>query len=205
MPAHLSTPSFAARAVRLVAMSALLLAGAFCALLLAVRLVAFPAIEARRDDIAQWMAKRIGQPVEIDALVTGWDGWNPKLSVRGFRVRARAPRWQRFAGLPRVDLLVAWTSLPLLDLRLKELLIEGPRLSLRRDTAGRLHLAGIEREPDEGDRRYRRRGLADAPAARSSSAMRWSRGTTNTARRRNCCSIMSRSVSSSGSAAIRPA
>ena len=150
MPAHLSTPSFAARAVRFVAMSALLLAGAFCALLLAVRLVAFPAIEARRDDIAQWMAKRIGQPVEIDALVTGWDGWNPKLSVRGFRVRARAPDGSVLLALPRVDLLVAWTSLPLLDLRLKELLIEGPRLSLRRDTAGRLHLAGIEREPDEG-------------------------------------------------------
>jgi uncharacterized protein YhdP len=89
MPAHLSTPSFAARAVRLVAMSALLLAGTFFALLLAVRLVVFPAVEARRDDIAQWMAKRVGQPVELDALVTGWDGWNPKLSVRGFRVRAR--------------------------------------------------------------------------------------------------------------------
>ena len=50
--------------------------------------------------------------------------------------------------LPRVDLLIAWTSLPLLDLRLKELLIEGPRLSLRRDTAGRLHVGGIEREAE---------------------------------------------------------
>ena len=38
--------------------------------------------------------------------------------------------------LPRVDLIVAWTSLPLLDLRLKELLIEGPRLAIRRDAAG---------------------------------------------------------------------
>ena len=150
MPAHLSTPSFAARAVRLVAMSALLLAGTFFALLLAVRLVVFPAIEARRDDIAQWMAKRVGQPVELDALVTGWDGWNPKLSVRGFRVRARGADGSVLLELPRVDLVVAWTSLPLLDVRLKELLIEGPRLALRRDTAGRLHLAGIEREADDG-------------------------------------------------------
>lgn len=131
-------------------MSALILAGAFFALLLAVRLVVFPAIEARRADIADWMAKRIGQPVEIDALVTGWDGWNPKLSVQGFRVRARDAERSVLLALPRVDLLVAWTSLPLLDLRLKELLIEGPRLALRRDTAGRLHLAGIEREADDG-------------------------------------------------------
>jgi uncharacterized protein (TIGR02099 family) len=150
MPAQLSTPSFAARAVRLVAMSVLLVAGVFFALLLVVRLVVFPAIESRRVDIAEWMAKRIGQPVEIDALVTGWDGWNPKLSVQGFRVRARDAERSVLLELPRVDLLVAWTSLPLLDLRLKELLIEGPRLALRRDTAGRLHLADIEREADDG-------------------------------------------------------
>jgi len=129
MPAQLSTPSFAARAVRLVAMSVLLVAGVFFALLLVVRLVVFPAIESRRVDIAEWMAKRIGQPVEIDALVTGWDGWNPKLSVQGFRVRARDAERSVLLELPRVDLLVAWTSLPLLDLRLKELLIEGPRLA----------------------------------------------------------------------------
>jgi uncharacterized protein (TIGR02099 family) len=95
------------------------------------------------------MAKRIGQAVEIDGFVTGWDGWNPKLSVRGFRVRAKDGEHDVLLELPRVDLIVAWTSLPLLELRLKELLIDGPRLALRRDAAGRLHLAGIEREADD--------------------------------------------------------
>jgi len=143
MPATLSTPSFAARVLRLVATSAVLLAGAFFALLLTIRLVVFPQVEARRDDIARWMATRIGQNVEIDGFVTGWDGWNPKLSVRGFRVRAKDDERGVLLELPRVDLIVAWTSMPLLELRLKELLIDGPRLAVRRDLAGRLHLAGI--------------------------------------------------------------
>ncbi len=94
----------------------------------------------------------IGQPVEIDSIVTGWDGWNPKLSIRGFRVLDRAGKRSTLFELPRVDLVVAWTSLPLLDLRLKELLIDSPRLSVRRDGAGHLHVAGIEMDSeDHGD------------------------------------------------------
>ena len=127
-------------------MSVIVVAGAFFALLLAIRFVAFPQIESRRGDIAEWLSARVGQPVEIDAIKTGWDGWNPKLEVRGFRVRDRQPDQGILLELPHVDLSVAWTSLPLLDLRMKELLIEGPRLSVRRDAKGRLHLAGIEGE-----------------------------------------------------------
>ncbi len=49
--------------------------------------------------------------------------------------------------LPEVALIVAWTSLPLLELRLKELVIDRPRLAIRRDRAGILHVAGIEIDP----------------------------------------------------------
>jgi len=117
----------------------------FCATLLLIRYVAFPRIDAHRDDIAQALAHRIGQPVAIDAIVTGWDGWNPKLSIRGFKVgEAGHPVLE----LPRVDLVVAWTSLALLEPHLKELALEGPRLAIRRDPAGRLHVAGIEIDPE---------------------------------------------------------
>ncbi|HEX6138703.1 MAG TPA: YhdP family protein [Casimicrobiaceae bacterium] len=138
--------------LRVVATAALAVVGAFCALLLAIRFVAFPQIESHRAAIAQWLGSRIGQPVEIDGIVTGWDGWNPKLAIRGFRVRERAGDGT-VLELPRVDLVIAWTSLPLLDLRLKELLVESPRLAVRRDPAGRLHVAGIEMEsePDVDD------------------------------------------------------
>ena len=49
--------------------------------------------------------------------------------------------------LPEVDLIVAWTSLPLFELRLKQLVIERPRLAIRRDRGGMLHLAGLEFDP----------------------------------------------------------
>jgi hypothetical protein len=59
---------------------------------------------------------------------------NPKLVVEGLRIldRERAGAMP-LVELPVVELVVSWTSLPLLDLRLKELVIERPRLAIRRD------------------------------------------------------------------------
>ena len=51
-----------------------------------VRFVVFPQIESYRDTLAGVLSRELGQPVEIAALATGWDGWNPKLVVQGFRV-----------------------------------------------------------------------------------------------------------------------
>ncbi len=121
---------------------------AFALALLVVRFVVFPQIESHRDALAGVLAQQLGQPVEIDVLTTGWDGWNPKLVVEGFRVldRARAAATPLLL-LPRVELVVAWTSLPLLELTLKALIIDGPRLAIRRDRSGVLHLAGIEVDP----------------------------------------------------------
>jgi len=148
MPATPSTSFRVRRVLRIAAMSTLVLLGGFFALLLAVRIVVLPQLETRHAEIAQWLAARVGQPVEIDGVVTGWDGWNPKLTIRGFRIRERAGDAQALLELPRVDMLIAWTSLPFLDLRLKALSIDGPRLALRRDAAGRLHVAGIPRDAE---------------------------------------------------------
>jgi len=147
MPSTMPAPSRTNRLARSLAKWVLVGLGIFCALLLAIRIVAFPQVEAHRADIAHWLGARIGQPVEIDGIDTGWDGWNPKLAVRGFRVREPSGD-ATVLELPRVDLVIAWTSLPLRDLRLKELTIESPRLAVRRDVSGRLHIGGIEMEPD---------------------------------------------------------
>ena len=121
----------------------------FCALLLAVRFVVFPRAEAYRDTVTAALSRQLGQPVEIDGLTTGWDGWNPKLVVHGFRVRDHAlAAAVPLLELPEIEMIVAWTSLPLFDLRLKQLSIERPRIALRRDTAGKLHIAGMEIDPE---------------------------------------------------------
>jgi uncharacterized protein (TIGR02099 family) len=122
--------------------------GAFALALLLVRFVVFPHVESYRDTLASLLAKELGHPVEIAALTTGWDGWNPKLIVEGFRVLDRARVGATpLLELPELAMTVAWTSLPLLELRFKELVIERPRLAVRRDRAGVLHMAGMEIDP----------------------------------------------------------
>jgi hypothetical protein len=71
-------------------------------------------VDARRDDIAL-DGEVIGQSVEIDSFVTGWDGWNRNLRARLSRARKRRQRAVLLE--PRVDLVVAWISLPLFELR----------------------------------------------------------------------------------------
>src|SRR5207342_3198517 len=47
----------------------------------------------------------------------------------------------------KLEMIVSWTSLPLAELRLKELVIDGPRLAIRRDRSGVLRIAGLEFDP----------------------------------------------------------
>ena len=122
-----------------------LLVALFCALLLVIRYLVFPNIDAYRDQIAAKLAAQLGQPVAIEAIDTGWDGWNPRLAISNVAVRDAAdPSGPPVLFLPRVQFVVAWTSLLVADLRLTELAIERPRLSIRRDAQGHLHFAGIK-------------------------------------------------------------
>ncbi len=122
----------------------------FALALLAVRFVVFPRIEAYRDTLTATLSAQLGKPVEIATMSTGWDGWNPKLVIGGLRVRDSARANDApLLELPEVDLIVAWTSLPLLELRLKQLVIERPRLAIRRDRDGLLHVAGLEIDPTQ--------------------------------------------------------
>ena len=133
------------------------LVATFCIVLLAIRFVVFPAIDDYREPIARRLAVELGQPVTIDGIAGGWDGWNPKLTITGIAIRDRAnPAGAPVLLLPQVDAVVAWTSALVFDLRLKELAIDRPQLSVRRDKSGRMHIAGIEIDPDapEADSRF---------------------------------------------------
>jgi uncharacterized protein (TIGR02099 family) len=150
--ASLRAPSpIAAAAIRvlrfggIVAVSGIAL---FCVALLLVRFVVFPHVEAYRDDLTATLSAQLSQPVEIDRLSTGWDGWNPKVVIHGFRVRSGSGATP-LLDLPEIDLIIAWTSLPALDLRLKQLVIAQPRLAIRRDRSGMLRIAGMEFDPGQ--------------------------------------------------------
>src|SRR5690349_19690586 len=77
---------------------------AFLSLLLVVRFLVFPAVDDYRDRIAAHLTKDLGQPVSIESIAGGWDGWNPRLSIRGFAIRDKAkPEGPPVLLLPQVD------------------------------------------------------------------------------------------------------
>ena len=149
-PAASATRNPAMRLLRVGGMAAIAVVAAFCALLLAVRFVVFPQLEEHHGDIAEMLARELRAPVEIDRIVTGWDGWNPRIAIEGLRVRDRAGALsEAVIELPLVTGVVSWTSLFTADLRLRELTIERPWLAVRRDRDGHVHVAGLRIDPSE--------------------------------------------------------
>jgi len=140
----------AARFLSLLSAAAIAAFALFCVLLLIVRFILFPRIDDYRDRIVAALSSALGQPVSIAAIDTGWQGWNPQLTVKGLQIRDREHSSDEpVLNFPQVNLVVSWTSLPFLDLRLNQLAIDRPQLSVRRDANGRLHVAGIEFDPEQ--------------------------------------------------------
>ncbi|HEX8010943.1 MAG TPA: YhdP family protein [Casimicrobiaceae bacterium] len=125
----------------------------FSVALLAIRFVVFPQIETLRPRITGLLTQQIGQPVELGAIASGWDGWNPRLDITDFRIVDRQTG-ARLLTLPALHLTLAWTSLLFVDLRFKELALERPELAVRRDASGKLSVAGLTLELDQGESRF---------------------------------------------------
>ena len=124
----------------------LVLGALFCVLLLTLRFLIFPELENYRPQISAVLARQIGDPVDIDSLAGGWDGWNPRLDIVNLRVVDRASG-APLLTLPAVHLTVAWTSLLYVELRFKEAVFDRPQLDVRRDAQGILHVAGLTFNP----------------------------------------------------------
>jgi uncharacterized protein (TIGR02099 family) len=120
----------------------------FCSVLLVLRYWVMPDIDSHRERIVALLQRQIGQPVEIGRLQAGWDGWNPQISIEQLRVVDGSTHAVLLA-LPEVRLTVGWTSLVLLDLRFKELVLERPQFALRRDAQGMLHVVGFTIDPTQ--------------------------------------------------------
>ncbi|HXX85437.1 MAG TPA: YhdP family protein [Casimicrobiaceae bacterium] len=131
------------RVLRVALLSAIIV---FCVLLLAARYLVLPWVESNQGEIVRLASSKIGEPVEVAALSTGWDGWNPTIDLRDLRL-IDPNNGAELLTLPKVRLVVAWTSFLFLDFRMKELDIEGPQLMVRRDSTGMLHAAGATFDP----------------------------------------------------------
>ena len=167
-----------------------------CALLLAVRFVVFPQVDDYRDASPQRLSRELGQPVAIDAIATGWDGWNPRLSISGLRIRDARGAGARRCLLPQRRADVAWTSL----------------VAARAAAAGAHRSTPAARDPPRRDGSLAHRRLRDRPASAGgdSRLTDWLLrqreivvrdalvcGTTSCATRRSSCSTTCSSGSSS--------
>ena len=158
MPAATEAPAVTyaqrSRAVRLVGLAGTLIASLVilaCATMLAVRYLVLPQVESWRPEIAERLSREIGAPVAIDAIRTGWDGWNPQVTVSGLRVAESANADARTVlTLPVVSATISWLSLVAADLRLQELVIERPELTVTRLASGMVRVAGFEIDPGAG-------------------------------------------------------
>ena len=115
---------------------------AFAVLLLAVRFWILPKVEQHRDEIAAAAARVIGQPVKIGTIEAGWLGLRPQISLSDVRIFDAQGR--EALVLPSVENVISWRSLLHGELRLRTLVIDGPRLEVRRDADGAIYVAGLK-------------------------------------------------------------
>jgi uncharacterized protein (TIGR02099 family) len=122
---------------------------AFAMIFLALRYWLLPNVEQYRGDIVAAISRSIGLEVKIGALATDWQGLRPQISISDVRVYDRDGR--EALVLPEVANVVGWRSLLARELRLHSFIIEGPKLTVRRDANGEIYVAGIRVSGDKGD------------------------------------------------------
>ena len=114
----------------------------FCILILALRYVVLPNIDAYKPDIERLASQAIGNTVTIAAIDASWEGWRPRLSLHDVLIRDKFGNHS--LKLPEVSATLAWWRTALAgDLRLYRLEIDRPDMDVRRDADGKLYVAGI--------------------------------------------------------------
>ena len=127
------------RMVETLAWTVLLL---FAASVLALRYWILPNIETHRAAVVGAFSRGLGLPVRVGRIQADWQGLRPRISLSD--VRVYDPDGREALVLPAVHTIVSWRSLLFAQLRMRSLIIDSPRLAVRRDAAGRLYVAGLE-------------------------------------------------------------
>lgn len=101
-----------------------------------------PRIEQWRPQIEQRAGAALGQPVRIGSIRVHSSGWVPAFELKDVQVLDKAGR--PALALAQVRVALAPQSLLAFELRLAQLHVDGVQLDVRRDSQGRLHVAGLD-------------------------------------------------------------
>ncbi len=108
-----------------------------------------PRIEQWRPQIEARASQALGVPVTIEAIQVRSGGWIPAIELSNVVLKDRQQR--EALRLPKVSAAVSARSLLAFELRFEQLHLEGAALEIRRDSAGRFFVAGIEIPPSGTD------------------------------------------------------
>jgi uncharacterized protein (TIGR02099 family) len=120
----------------------LLLWGVFLAVWLTLHWIILPHIDEWRGRVETLASEAIGLKLTIGSIQVRSSGWVPAFELRGVRLFDRQGR--EALHLERVHTALAVQSLLALTLRFEQVLVDGARLEVRRDSSGRWHVAGLD-------------------------------------------------------------
>ena len=110
--------------------------------ILGLRYWLLPNIADYKGAVEQALSRTIGERVTIGRIRAGWQGLRPELDLTDLQIHDRGGRI--VLSLPGVDATVSWTSLAFASIHFRSLTFEQPNLEMRRDSEGRIYIAGLE-------------------------------------------------------------
>jgi uncharacterized protein (TIGR02099 family) len=138
-----------ARVYRLLTVVVALAGLVFALLILGLRFFVLPNIDRWRPEIEAAASAAAGQTITIAAVNGSWSGARPWLELRGVVVHDAAGR--PAFELAHAQAAIALRSLLLGSFRLHQLVVDEPRLTVRRDARGSLFVAGFPVQASSGD------------------------------------------------------
>lgn len=115
---------------------------AFAALVLVLRYGVLPRVGDYQAEIEQAASRAVGQTVRIGKVAARWQGLNPDLVLDSVQILDR--QGQPAFSLNRVESVLSWQSLLRGRLMLSLLAFDGPVLHVRRESSGKITVAGID-------------------------------------------------------------
>lgn len=122
---------------------------AFVTLVTVLRFVVLPNVAHYQAEIERQVGQALGQPVQIGHIEARWRGLNPDLVMQTVEILDHDAH--SVLTLSRVDAVLSWKTVLRGRLILDLLDVEGPVLHVRRETDGRLTVAGMTAEAGGDD------------------------------------------------------
>ncbi|HJT51119.1 MAG TPA: DUF3971 domain-containing protein, partial [Nitrosospira sp.] len=126
---------------RIFAWALVFVTAVFSILLLSLRYWLLPNVEQYRESIASAISHASGQYVTLGEISANWDGFRPHMMLGTVRVHDKEGDVTLL--LQRLEGTLSWRSILHGELMFREIAIDQPDLTVRRDSTGVIHIAGF--------------------------------------------------------------